>query len=232
LLVRLAKIARAEMTGSAADRIGAAIRDGWVHRSPSRETRDALLAVDVDHLWTSLHLDSSASATGTAALAARLRRDLRAKRKMQAEAVKRQQAFRFSVDGLKAFQDPELGSAIDLLDRTLDLLVSEAGLGVSMLMSFSADVDDSSRPQAAARWRGEALSALLQRLRMRQPKARPWTLRRLTKLILNSSTDFRVPPCPVLVASYSGDEDALRETIKKQVDKAGKTRAVGARKNR
>ncbi len=231
--------------GTPTSRLRAAIDDGWIVRETSSETVDALRAFDRDVLWRVLHLDADP------ATAARYRRDLKGRRDRVASLVRRQRSFRLAVEGFSAdakerrrfYAAPgetlqTATDAIATLEREFILCIDDAEIGCRMLASFVSDIERKTAAHGRAQFRGRQLRWLFDALCANAAKARPWTHRRFAKLILSSTKDFVVPPCPRLVEAYAGDEVGLSEMIKKQIAKAetlgkvGKIRPRASTRNR
>lgn len=218
-------------------RLRAAIDNGWIGSNPSRETIDALRGLDREVLWLALHLDSHADT-----LQARISRDLRKRRAVERRHSKALAAFRRAVDGLAETtpdrrrvpieRTTDIADAITVVENAMILALDDARLWCQMLESYAADIETKARPHAASRWRGHQLAWLLEALRQNAARGRPWTLLRLAKLILKSSEDFVISPCPKLVEKYAGNEEGLTNAIKKQIAKAGKIRGRASSRNR
>jgi hypothetical protein len=91
-----------------------------------------------------------------------------------------------------------------------------------MLDSFDAALTREARDHEIARLRGRVLARLLAVLKEVDAS---WSIPRLARLVLASSTDFVEPPCPCLCKIYEdADPKALAETLKKAIA-SGKKRA-------
>lgn len=212
--------------GDVNERLRRALADGWLVAKPSAETRDALAALDVEHLWLALHLDPTADPVSpapgverpTAELLTRLRTEI-------SELERFAKGAAAAATTLRACNStslpPDVATSCDDVIKTIEAACRIAWVSRAMRARFLDDACTKQRRHETSRWRGARVSWLANALRTSSPRA--WSDARVARLILEANRDFVFPPCPHLIEELEEHGGARQQSVEKTLsDRIGK----------